>query len=77
MTGPGCPKIKSGKRRKHTPIKSEKQRRLFGAAVSGKAKKAPGLSKTEAHRHLKEVEGRKLPESAARKGLARRARRGR
>ena len=73
MPGKGCPKTKSGKRRKHTPIVSEKQRKLFGAAVSN-SHKAPGLSKTEARRHLKEVEGRKLPERAARKGLARRAR---
>ncbi len=74
MTGPGCPKTKSGKRRKHTKIKSEAQRRLFGAAVSGEARKATGLSKAEARRHLKEIKGKKLPERVARRGLARRAR---
>ena len=77
MTGPGCPKTKSGKYKKHTPIVSEAQRRLFGAAMSGGARKATGLSKAEAHKHLKEVEGRKLPERVERKtrrGLARLAR---
>lgn len=64
------------KHKKHTPIESEAQRRLFGAAVSGKAKKAPSLSKAEARKHLKEVKGRKLPERVVRRGLARKARRG-
>lgn len=70
MPGAGCPK--SG--RKHTPIVSEKQRRLFGAAAGGGATKAPSLSKAEAKRHLKEVKGRKLPERAAKRALARKAR---
>jgi hypothetical protein len=74
MTGPGCSKTKSGAYRKHTPIVSEKQRRLFGAVAGGKATKATGLSQTEAKKHLKEVKGRKLPEEAAKRGLARRAR---
>jgi len=69
MSGAGCPK--SG--RKHTPIVSEKQRRLFGVAVSN-SHKAPSLSKTEAKRHLKEVKGRKLPERAAKRALARKVR---
>ena len=60
MTGPGCPKTKEGKRRKHTPIVSEKQRRLFGAAL-GDSRKAPSLSKAEARRHLKEAKGKRLP----------------
>jgi len=60
------------KHRKHTPIKSEAQRRLFGAAMSD-SRKAPSLGKAEARRHLKEVAGKDL---LARKGLARRARRG-
>lgn len=69
MTGPGCSK-------KHTPIVSEKQKRLFGAVAGGKSTKASGLSKTEAKRHLKEVAGRKLPEQAAKRALKRRTRNG-
>ena len=61
MPGEGCPKTG----RKHTPIVSERQRRFFGAVLGGKArKKAPGLTKREARRHLKEVAGKKLPERA-------------
>ena len=55
MTTGGCKK-------KHTPIVSEQQRRLFGAVASGKATKATGLSKAEAVRHLKESRGKDLPE---------------
>ncbi len=51
---------KSG--RKHTPIVSEQQRKLFGAVASGRATKASGLSKAEAIRHLKESKGKSLPE---------------
>lgn len=51
---------KSG--RKHTPIVSEAQRKLFGAVASGRATKASGLSKAEAIRHLKESKGKDLPE---------------
>jgi hypothetical protein len=72
MTGPGCSKTKSGQYRKHTPIVSEAQRRLFGAVASGKKTKATGLSRTEAVRHLKEVKGKELK---ARKGIRRMARR--
>lgn len=62
MTRKGCgKKTKSGKRRKHTSIKSEAQRRLFGAVLSGTATKAKGLSKAEARRHLKEAKGKDLP----------------
>jgi len=46
--------------RKHTPIVSQQQRKLFGA-VAGGSKKLPGLSKAEAKRHLKESKGKKLP----------------
>lgn len=53
---------KSCGKRKHTPIVSQAQRRLFGAALSGKSYAAPGLSKQEAYRHLKEVKGKRLPE---------------
>lgn len=52
--------------RKHTPIVSEKQRKLFGAVAGGASTKAIGLSKAEAKRHLKEVKGKKLPEKARR-----------
>ncbi len=48
--------------RKHTPIVSEQQRKLFGAVVLGKATMASGLSKVEALRHLKESKGKDLPE---------------
>lgn len=58
MPGKGCGK---GGRRKHTPIVSQAQRRLFGAVAGGQATKATGLSKTEAKRHLKEAKGKKLP----------------
>jgi len=66
MTYRGCGKTKSGKPRKHTPIVSEKQRRLFGAVASGYVK-LPDLSKAEARRHLKEVKGKKLPKRAPRR----------
>lgn len=72
MTRPNCPKTKSGKRRKpHTPIVSEAQRRLFGAVASGKVTKAPGLSKVEAREHLTEAKGKDLPETAKKKALGR------
>ena len=58
MPGKGCGK--GG--RKHTPIVSEAQRRLFYAKAGGKKTKAEGLTRKEAKRHLKEVEGKKLPE---------------
>ena len=77
MTGPGCSKTKSGEYRKHTPIVSEAQRRLFYAAASGKETKAKSLSKKEAKEHLAEVEHKKLParvEKKTRRGLARLAR---
>jgi len=62
MTGARCgKKRKTGGHRKHTPIVSERQRKLFGAVASGQATKATGLSRTEARRHLKEVKGNKLP----------------
>ena len=53
--------------KKHTPIVSKAQRRLFGAVASGKKTKAKGLSKAEARRHLHEVKGRKLPERKKKK----------
>jgi len=56
MPGKGCV-------RKHTKIVSEKQRGLFGARAGGKKTKAKGLTIKEAKRHMKEVAGKKLPES--------------
>ena len=53
--------------KKHTPIVSERQRRLFGAAASGQAYAAPSLSKAEAMRHLKEAKGKSLPERLAKR----------
>lgn len=60
MTRKGCS-------RKHTPIKSKAQQRLFGAVAGGKKTKATGLSKTEAKRHLRESKGKKLPKKAKKK----------
>lgn len=58
-------KHKSG--RKHTPIVSRRQQRLFGAVAGGKKTKATGLSKAEAKRHLRESKGKKLPARKRRK----------
>ena len=63
MPGKGCRK----RGRKHTPIVSQRQRRLFGAVAGGATTKATGLSKAEAKRHLKEVKGKKLPKRARKK----------
>lgn len=53
------------KRRKHTPIKSKKQRGLFGAELArrraGKARRMKGITTAELERHLKESAGKKLP----------------
>jgi len=73
MTGKGCPKTKSGKHRKHTPIKSKKQKKLFGIArgiqkgetSAGYSPVAAKIAKTVSPKvvrgHIKEVAGRKLP----------------
>ena len=50
-----------GAHRKHTPIVSKAQQRLFGAVAGGKATKATGLSVAKAKEHLKEAAGKKLP----------------
>lgn len=57
MPGKGC--RKGG--RKHTPIVSKAQQRLFGAVAGGKKTKATGLSKAEAKRHLRASKGKSLP----------------
>ena len=58
---------KKRKRRKHTPIVSRAQQRLFGAVRGGKKTKTTGLSKAEAGRHLRESKGKKLPARKKRK----------
>jgi len=72
MPGKCC--RKKGKKKRHTPIVSEAQRRLFGAVLSGTSTKATGLSKAEAKRHLKESKGKNLPETAGREYVAERKR---
>jgi hypothetical protein len=47
--------------KKHTPIVSRAQQRLFGAVASGKKTKATGLSKAKAREHLRESRGKSLP----------------
>ena len=64
MTGSGCSRTKKGKRRKHTPIVSQKQRALFYSVAEGKSTKATGLSVTEAKRHLAEARHKHLPTKA-------------
>ena len=64
MTGKGCPKTKSGKRRKHTPIVSEKQQGFFGAEYARKKAGKKGkteMSKKVLKKHLTESKGKKLP----------------
>jgi len=64
MPGKGC------RKRKHTPIKSKKQRGLFGAELKRKRAGKKGktkMSKAELKRHLKESKGKKLPKRAKKK----------
>ena len=67
MTTKAC--RKSG--RKHTPIKSKKQRGLFGAELrrrrTGKQRRMKGITTAELRRHLKESKGKKLPRSKSRR----------
>ena len=63
MPGKHCKR----KGRKHTPIKSKVQQRLFGAVRGGKKTKATGLTKVEAGRHLRESKGKKLPKRVRKK----------
>lgn len=53
------------KKRVHTPITTEAQRRFFGAELgrlrAGK-ETISGMTEEELERHLKEVKGKKLPE---------------
>jgi hypothetical protein len=71
MTTRSCPKKRSGKHRKHTPIVSEKQRGLFGAEYArrkaGKKGRMPGITKKELRSHLKEAKGKKLPAKSRRR----------
>jgi len=77
-----CPKKKDNpKRRKHTPIKSKKQRGLFGAEYArrkaGKKRRMKGITKKELKSHLEEAGGKKLPKKAkSRKQMERRAKKG-
>jgi len=51
------------KHKKHTPIKSRKQQKLFGAELTRKKKGKKGktkMSKKVLRRHLKESRGKKL-----------------
>ncbi|MCJ7497036.1 MAG: hypothetical protein MUO78_02725 [candidate division Zixibacteria bacterium] len=61
MPGKNCGK---GGNRKHTPIVSRAQQKLFGAVASGKKTVATGLTKTKAVEHLKESKGKNLPARA-------------
>ena len=58
MPGKHCGK--SG-HKKHTPIVSRAQQKLFGAVASGKKTKATGLSVKKAKEHLTESRGKNLP----------------
>jgi len=62
---------KKCKKRKHTPIVSQKQRGLFGAELSrrkrGKTPRMKGITKEELREHLKESKGKKLPKRARRR----------
>lgn len=63
-----CPELKKkknpGKHRKHTPIVSEAQQRLFGAELArrraGKKPRMEGITTEELERHLRESKGKKL-----------------
>lgn len=59
------------KHRKHTPITSEAQRRLFGAELGRRKRGEPpqmeGITTEELREHLREVKGKKLPERVRRK----------
>lgn len=61
MPGKHCGK---GGQRKHTPIVSRAQQKLFGAVASGKKTKATGLSVKKAKEHLEESKGKNLPARA-------------
>ena len=52
------------KGKKHTPIVSRAQQKLFGAVASGKKTKATGLSVKKAKEHLEESKGKNLPARA-------------
>ena len=61
----------SGKRcKKHTPIVSRKQQRLFGAELGRKKRGKKGktkMGKKVLKRHLKESKGKKLPRKVRKK----------
>lgn len=61
-------------KKKHTPIVSRQQQKLFAVAAAGKKTKATGLSVAEAKRHLKESKGKDLPEKVLERKTAKRMR---
>lgn len=82
MTGPGCPKTKSGEYKKHTPYTSEKQTTAGRIALAAKKGKIPksklrgaskqmykGMTEKELQSHSEETKGKNLPEKVARKKL--------
>jgi len=63
MPGKGCKK----KGRKHTPVVSQAQARLFGAKAGGKKTKAKSLSRKEAKAHLRGLKIKRLPKKVKKK----------
>lgn len=63
------------KKRKHTPITSEKQRGFMGVGYAKKKKGKKGkttMSKAELKRHLEESKGKDLPKRSRKKPRKRR-----
>jgi len=54
-----------GEHRKHTPIVSESQQRLFGFWKSHPESKPASISEKQVTTHLKESKGKDLPESTS------------
>lgn len=56
--------------RKHTPIRSQRQRALFGAELArrraGKARRMKSITTKELEGHLRESRGKKLPKTIPR-----------
>lgn len=75
MTGPGCSKTKSGKRKKHTPYTSKAQATAGNIALAAKKGDLPaselkgpskqmaeGMTLEELQSHSREAKGKNLPE---------------
>lgn len=73
-----CPS-KKAKHRKHTPIVSKAQRRMFGAELGrrkvGKKRRMKSITTEELRSHLTDSKGRRLPERTQRKNLAKKVKR--